>query len=64
MTSPHAFLSGLRTDGSERSLLKAGVAGITPDAAEPVADDAGFSVTPGGEDDEEEDELLEEAVAA
>ncbi|MDP2350649.1 MAG: single-stranded DNA-binding protein [Chloroflexota bacterium] len=39
-------------------------AGITPDAAEPVADDAGFSVTPGGEDDEEEDELLEEAVAA
>ena len=39
-------------------------AGITPDATEPVADDAGFSVTPGGEDDEEEDELLEEAVAA
>lgn len=39
-------------------------AGITPDASEPVADDAGFSVTPGGEDDEEEDELLEEAVAA
>ena len=39
-------------------------AGITPDATEPIADDAGFSVTPGGEDDEEEDELLEEAVAA
>ena len=39
-------------------------AGLSADAAEPVADDAGFSVTPGGEDDEEEDELLEEAVAA
>jgi single-strand DNA-binding protein len=39
-------------------------AGIAPDAAEPVADDAGFSVVPGGDDDEEEDELLEEAVAA
>lgn len=39
-------------------------AGIAPDAAEPVADDAGFSVTPGGDDDEEDDELLEEAVAA
>ena len=38
-------------------------AGIVPDAAEPVADDAGFSVTPGG-DEEEEDELLEEATAA
>ena len=39
-------------------------AGITPDAAEPIADDAGFSVAPGGDEDEEEDELLEEAVAA
>lgn len=39
-------------------------AGLSPDAAEPIADDAGFSLTPGGEDDEEEDELLEEAVAA
>jgi single-strand DNA-binding protein len=39
-------------------------AGLSADAAEPVADDAGFSVTPGGEDEEEEDELLEEAVAA
>ena len=39
-------------------------AGIAADAAEPVADDAGFSVVPGGDDDEEEDELLEEAVAA
>jgi single-strand DNA-binding protein len=39
-------------------------AGIEPDAAEPVADDAGFSVAPGGDDDDEEDELLEEAVAA
>ncbi len=39
-------------------------AGLSADAAEPVADDAGFSVTAGSEDDEEEDELLEEAVAA
>ena len=39
-------------------------AGVAPDAAEPVADDAGFSVTPGGDEDDEEDELLEEAVAA
>lgn len=38
-------------------------AGVTPDATEPIADDAGFSVAPGG-DDEEEDELLEEATAA
>ena len=38
-------------------------AGVAPDAGEPVPDDAGFSVTPGGEEDEE-DELLEEAVAA
>jgi len=39
-------------------------AGIPADASEPVADDSGFSVVPGSEDDEEEDELLEEAVAA
>jgi len=39
-------------------------AGIPPDASEPIADDAGFSVVPGGDEDEEEDELLEEAVAA
>ena len=41
-------------------------AGYTPDASEPVADEAGFSVAPGadGDEDEEEDELLEEAVAA
>lgn len=40
-------------------------AGMSPDASEPIADDAGFSVTPGGDDDdEEEDELLEEAAAA
>lgn len=40
-------------------------AGMSPDAGEPIADDAGFSVTPGGDDDdEEEDELLEEAAAA
>lgn len=38
-------------------------AGIEPDASEPVAEDA-FSVHPGDEEDEEEDELLEEAVAA
>ena len=42
-------------------------AGILPDAAEPVADDAGF--VPAGpaeaaDDEDEEDELLEEAVAA
>jgi single-strand DNA-binding protein len=41
-------------------------AGISPDAAEPIADDSGFSVAPDGDDgeDEEEDELLDEAVAA
>jgi len=39
-------------------------AGVPPDASEPIADDAGFSVVPGGDEDEEEDELLEEAVAA
>jgi single-strand DNA-binding protein len=42
-------------------------AGILPDAAEPVADDAGF--TPAGpsdaaDDEDDEDELLEEAAAA
>jgi single-strand DNA-binding protein len=36
--------------------------GIEPDASEPLADDAGFSVDADG--DEEEDETLEEAVAA
>jgi len=40
-------------------------AGMSPDASEPIADDAGFSVTTGGDDDDEEDdELLEEAAAA
>ena len=39
-------------------------AGIEPGASEPVADESGFSVAPGGDEDEEEDELLEEAVAA
>ena len=39
-------------------------AGIEPGASEPVADESGFSVGPGGDEDEEEDELLEEAVAA
>ncbi len=38
-------------------------AGIAPDAGEPIADDAGFSVA-SGDDNEEEDEVLEEAVAA
>ena len=42
---------------------QAAAAGAAPDADEPVADDAGFSLTPGGEEDEE-DELLEQAVAA
>jgi single-strand DNA-binding protein len=42
---------------------QAAAAGIEPDASEPVADDAGFSVH-SGDEDEEEDELLEEAVAA
>jgi single-strand DNA-binding protein len=39
-------------------------AGIEPDASEPMADESGFTVAPGGDEDEEEDELLEEAVAA
>jgi len=45
---------------------QAAAAGYTPDASEPVADESGFSVAPGADDDEEdeEDELLEEAVAA
>ncbi len=42
---------------------QAAAAGMEPDASEPMADDAGFSITPGG-DDEEEDETLEEAVVA
>ncbi len=42
---------------------QAAAAGLEPDAAEPMADDAGFSVAPGDEDDDE-DETLEEAVAA
>jgi single-strand DNA-binding protein len=45
---------------------QATAAGYTPDASEPVADESGFSVAPGadGGEDDEEDELLEEAVAA
>jgi single-strand DNA-binding protein len=43
---------------------QAQAAGIPPDASEPVADDSGFAVLPGADEDEEEDELLEEAVAA
>jgi single-strand DNA-binding protein len=42
---------------------QASAAGIEPDASEPMADDAGFSVAE-TEDDEEDDEILEEAVAA
>ncbi len=42
---------------------QAQAAGVPPDAAEPQADDSGFAVLPGAED-EEEDEELEEAVAA
>ena len=44
---------------------QATAAGYTPDASEPVADDSGFTVAPGADgEDDEEDELLEEAVAA
>jgi single-strand DNA-binding protein len=39
-------------------------AGIEPEASEPIADDAGFSVVEGDEDDGEEEETLDEAVAA
>jgi single-strand DNA-binding protein len=39
-------------------------AGIESEAGEPIADDGGFSAHPGDDEDEEEDELLEEAVAA
>jgi single-strand DNA-binding protein len=42
---------------------QASAAGVPPDASEPMADDSGFAVLP-GVDDEEEDEELEEAVAA
>ncbi|MEI7745334.1 MAG: single-stranded DNA-binding protein [Chloroflexota bacterium] len=42
---------------------QAQAAGVPADASEPMADESGFSVVP-GDDDEEEDELLEEAVAA
>jgi single-stranded DNA-binding protein len=45
---------------------QAAAAGYTPDASEPVADESGFSVAPGadGAEDDDEEELLEEAVAA
>ena len=45
---------------------QARASGYSPDATEPIADDAGFSVAAGADGDEEddEDELLEEAVAA
>jgi single-strand DNA-binding protein len=43
---------------------QAAAEGFEPSASEPVADEAGFSVAPGGDEDEEEDELVEEAVAA
>jgi single-strand DNA-binding protein len=52
-------------DAAADALEAQAAAGFPADASEPVADDSGFAVTPGaGEDDEEEDELLEEAVAA
>jgi single-strand DNA-binding protein len=43
---------------------QAQVAGVPPDASEPVADESGFAVMPGGDEEDDEDELLEEAVAA
>jgi single-strand DNA-binding protein len=44
---------------------QAQAAGVPPDASEPVADESGFSVIPGADqEDDEEDEVLEEAVAA
>jgi single-strand DNA-binding protein len=43
---------------------QAQAAGIAPDAGEPIADDAGFSVPAGDDEEDEEDELLEEATAA
>ena len=43
---------------------QAQAAGMEPDASEPIADESGFSVHAGDDEDEEEDELLEEAVAA
>jgi len=54
------------TEAAADALEAQAVAGGIPvDATEPIADDSGFAVSPGaGEDDEEEDELLEEAVAA
>jgi len=39
-------------------------AGIEPEASEPIADDVGFSVAEVDEDDGEEEETLDEAVAA
>ena len=43
---------------------QAQAAGVAPDATEPMADDSGFSVAAGDDEEGEEDELLEEAVAA
>jgi single-strand DNA-binding protein len=44
---------------------QAATEGFEANASEPMADDAGFSVAPLGDDEEdEEDELLDEAVAA
>ena len=45
---------------------QARASGYSPDATEPIADDAGFSVAAGADGDEEDDEeeLLEDAVAA
>ncbi len=43
---------------------QAQAAGVPSDASEPMADDSGFAVMPVEDEDDEEDELLEEAVAA
>jgi single-strand DNA-binding protein len=54
-----------QTEAAAESLeAQAIAAGVPADASEPLADESGFSVAPGAEEDEEEDELLEEAVAA
>ncbi len=54
-----------RAETAAQSLeAQAEAAGLGADASEPVADDAGFSVAPDGGGDDEEDELLDEAVAA
>ena len=54
-----------RAETSAQALEAQAVAnGIEPDATAPIPDDAGFSVSAGEDEDDEEDELLEEATAA